>query len=156
MQVLIKLFTPEYYDAATHAVICVTPGLIEFLAEAMRLADRLHKENNCFLGLEYWDYTPEFIDFACPEKLGMTEEEFEQEIETGCIVFPDADAPTISALAQTIPMTTVSLFVSDDDFHWIGYDKYVGASGRCETYSFKRADLEEWAEALKVAIKTKD
>lgn len=150
MNVIVKLSAPEYYDSATHALIKVTPELVEHLSRTLDFVKKVREMSHAdhlVTAVQFDDATPGFINF-CGDNLGsMSEEEFDNHMDYGCLLLNE------DIKAEFISMLPITLHVSGDNFYWVGYDKYLGVGGRCETYEMRRADLEEWkAELEKVAV----
>jgi len=154
MLVLVRLLTPEHMTEPNHALLEVTPGLVRDIAKKMGLAKRLHAEDHYFLGLKYVDYTPEFIDLDSDAYSEMEQgydgsaEDMDNELDAGPIILPRKFDGTYE-----IGMRPVTLFVSDDDFHWAAYHKHGGSESRVETYTISESALRSWAGKLNVEVR---
>lgn len=154
MWVLVKSRVPEYYDAADGAAIEVTEGLVLTLAHRIAVTKKAFEDQ--FYGTKWWDYTPYFVPFVGPETfdLDMTEEDFEHQLESNYWVrLPDSFDPDKANYAPMSPCTlTVCASKGDSEivggFYWTGTDKYIGCTGRCETYEMHEDTLKDWAEIL--------
>lgn len=156
MQIIVRCFTPEYYDGCDHAVIEITPALVDYLARRIPLARKLKSDDNDFWGIKYTDYSPTFIALGDSEKIGQADEDFDAAMDANhCVILPDNfklddfDEARMSPIVLTITAERMP----DDQvpragFYWTGTDKYIGSAGRCETYELTEEDLYEWAEAL--------
>jgi hypothetical protein len=146
MNVLVKCYHPEYYEAANSAVIEVTENVILMLDK--RLAQAKAMNDKDFYGTKWWDYTPDFVFCKGPDSIGlaMDEEEFDKILDAnGYICF--ADDFDLEKL-EDAPMRPVVLTVTANGFYWTGTDKYIGNEGRVETYELGASTIDEWAESL--------
>lgn len=155
MWVLVKGYIPEYYDAADGAAIEVTEELVLTLAHRMMVTKKVFEDQ--FFGTKWWDYTPYFVPFGGPETfdLDMTEEDFEHQLESNYYVrLPDSFDVQTADYAPMRPCTLTVCASSNGKgdiiggFYWTGTDKYIGNTGRCETYELHEDTLKEWAELL--------
>lgn len=154
MYVLVKCYCPEYYDAASHAVIEITPDLIKMLRIRVAQAKHIFKED--FYGTKWWDYCPEFLNVGGPDSIGleMDEEEFDSILDSnGYIPLPNFDPAKFEFARMSPVVLTVCASKTKDGvsggFYWTGTDKYEG-SCRVETFEMTEAALQEWADLLPV------
>jgi hypothetical protein len=145
MNVLVKCFVPEYYDAADSAVIEVTENLILMLDK--RLAQAKAMNDNDFYGTKWWDYTPYFIPTSGPDSVGleMNEEDFERDLESNGYMRLADDFKEPEDMAR---MDCCTLTVSASGFGWTAIDKYIGSAGIVETYEQGASVVDEWAELI--------
>ena len=74
MKIIVKCWTPEWYDAVTHAVIefdlALADDLLEKLHYAQLVAERYGPDKR-FMGLEFDSYDPNFINLGDLEEVGI-------------------------------------------------------------------------------------
>lgn len=145
MFVLVKCFTPEYYDAANCAVIEVTEDLVLMLDK--RMAQTKAMEEPGFYGTRWWDYTPYFVMSAGPESFGvdMSEEDWGDNLDGNMFIPLPEKYETPDEYA---PIDTLILTITSDAFQWSGYDKHIGDSVRATTYEMTATTINEWAELI--------
>jgi len=158
--VLVKCWTPEWYDSVTHAVIEFDEALVDDLLEklhyAQLVADRYGSEKR-FMGLEFDSYDPNFINLGDPANLGIDDDELDE----GYVILA-AENENHEALDNETGMRPVmQMVMAGDVVHprlkerimngrvfWYGFDKHGGAGCRAETYSLYEKDIREIKEAL--------
>ncbi len=158
MHILVKCWTPEHYDAVSHAVIEMDLVLVDNLLEKIALADRMETEQellgNHLMGLVFDGYEPDFINLDT-EDLGLTEEHEEQveglEFE-GYFILPANLEKHEWVVCSMRPVMQMAMAAngskSGGRIYWYAYDKHGDASCRAETYSLHEKDLREIREAL--------
>ena len=148
MQVLVKCWTPEFYDFVTHAVLDLDEPMIERLLDRLTAVDEMNAHHDV-AGFVYDDCTPDWID-ACPDTVGLTQKEFDTCDDGSFFIFPAEKEQKWDENDAISGMRPVSMYVMaargnrrGGAVHWQGYDKHGGAESRCETYRLHRDDLQE-------------
>jgi hypothetical protein len=151
MQVLVKCWVPEHYDFVTHAVLDLDEVMIQKLLAKLDAAEKMGRDYAewAFRGFVYDDCTPDWID-ACPETVGLTDDEFETCDDGSFFIFPAEKEKRWDETEAASGMRPVTMYVMaacgdrrGGAVHWQGYDKHGGAESRCETYRLHRDDLQE-------------
>jgi len=160
MNVLIRCFHPEFYDAANHAVIEITEDLIFMLHKRMSITKKLWEKG--FLGTKWENNSPDFIPVANSADVGLANmdkygDEFDRTLDSNdYIQLPDSFVPDEYAPMRPIVLTIFATKYSDDSikggFIWTGTDKYIGSEGRVETYEMPEDTITEWAKLIGVKI----
>jgi len=159
MQIIIKCWTPEWYDAVTHSVIPMDEKSIDHFLNLIQLANKLKLEDLEFSGLKYNRYDPVFIDVPVElvDEFDINEDDFDALCDDGYHVLPDKmddyDWDEVGMRPCSL-MVIAGDFEVGDDFkrtgkinddsgriYWYGYDKHAGSEGRIETYSLYKKDL---------------
>ena len=163
MQIIVKCWMPDWYDAVSHAIIEVDAALMDDLLAKLALADKMKADDSEFMGLEYNRYDPIFVD-VCPDDISMSEEEFEALSDNGWDFLPAKTELDEVGIRPCMLMVMAGNIlhhrlgddpVPDGRVYWYGYDKHGGAESRIETYSLYAKDLREIAaEILKNGAKT--
>ena len=159
MQIITKCWTPEWYDAVSHAVLEVDLNLIEMLARRVALANRMKQEDSEFMGLQYDRYDPCFIDVGDSETIGMTEEEFDGLSDGGWAILPEKmdghewdyvgmRPCKLMVMAGDVDHHRLPDRVPNGRIYWYGFDKHGNSECRAETYAISSADLQELAGIL--------
>ena len=166
MQIIVKCWTPECYDAVSHAIIEVDLNLIEMLARRLALANKMKLEDSEFTGLQFNRYDPTFIDMPVElmDDFGMTEEEFDDLSDGGWSILPekmDGHEWDYVGMRPCKLMVIAGEVVTDSKFeptgeirensgriYWCGFDKHGNSECRAETYAISSADLQELAGIL--------
>jgi len=163
MNIIVKCWTPDFYDFAEHAVIEFDLALVDSLLAKIALAERItgfivqaeftQAESEGFMGLEYDSYDPRFVTIGDPETIGMTEDEFDELSDGGFHIFPrEMDNHDWNEESMRPVMLMVMAARGDKSggrVYWYGYDKHGGADCRSETYSFDVKDLQAIRGQLK-------
>lgn len=157
MNVIVKLCTSQYYDAADHAVLNLDLEFITALRRRFVLARQLLIEDSDLLGLEYYDrsLTAFSLDLEdCAVFLPNSDDpvhEFTAEMDDNYWLM----IPSIDLAGREVRMELMSLHIVADkkegcgQFYWEMNDKYLGVEGRCETFMITEKALDEWEVALK-------
>lgn len=158
MKIIVKCCTPEWYDAVTHAVIdfdlALADDLLEKLNYAQLVADRYGTEKR-FMGLEFDDYSPEFINLGDPTEIGLEDDSLDAGFAIILAKFQDCEfvdanmRPVMQmVMAGDVAHHPLTGRVKNGRVYWYGYDKHGGAESRTETYSLYEKDIREIREAL--------
>jgi len=153
MFVIVKCWHPEYYDAATHAVIEFDLELVDNLLAKLALANRIKLEQESlgrFMGLEFDSYDPIFIDISVDdlETLGIGD----SDLDEGFLILPANLEKYEWNKTRMLPV--MQMVMAGDIPHpngrvyWYGFDKHGDAGCRAETYSLYENDLLEIKKAL--------
>lgn len=161
MQIITKCWTPEWYDAVSHAVLDVDLNLIEMLARRLALANRMKQEDSEFMGLQYNRYDPCFIDVPVElmDQFDMTEEEFDGLSDGGWAILPakmdgyewdyvSMRPCMLMVMAGDVDHHRLPDRVPNGRIYWYGFDKHGSSQCRAETYAISLADLHEFAGVL--------
>ena len=158
MKIIVTCWTPDFYDAVTHAVIdfdlALADDLLEKLKYAQEVAERYGTDGR-FMGLEFDDYSPEFIELGNPEDLGIDDDALEGGYLKLPAKFQDYEFNETSmrpvmqmVMAGDIPHHRLPGQVSNGRVYWYGFDKHGGAGCRAEKYSLYEKDIRAIKEAL--------
>jgi len=158
MHIIVKCWTPEWYDSVSHAIIEVDIGLIEMLAKRISFANKLRQEDSEFMGLQYDRYDPYFVDIS-EEDVGMTDKQWCDLSDGAWLVVPpeilenhEWNTSHGKALEPVnVRPCMLMVMAGDDDLghvYWYGYDKHGGSGCRAETYSISKRDLHHIADKL--------
>ena len=148
MKVIVKCWTPECYDAVTHAILDLSAEMVEGLLKKIAAVNETKKVNSDLMGWQFYDYTPVFVDIDDPECIGWTEEQFDDLSDCGW------DYLSIDVGLEEVGMSPVTLFAihgegkSGGRVYWQAYDKHGGAESRCETNSLYESDLRKILEKI--------
>ena len=164
MQIITKCWTPEWFEAVTHAVLEVDMDLLAYLAQKMHVANRMKLDDPAITGLEYDCYDPLFVRVDDAAEIGLTEEELDELCDGGQHVLPASLADhkwDTTAIRPCRLMVRAGDLVLDDHLrptkkirensgriYWFGWDKHGGADCRVETDGILPADLQELAGVL--------
>lgn len=164
MQIITKCWTPEWFEAVTHAVLDLDIELLEYLAQRMHVANRLKLEESEFMGLQYDRYDPRFVRVDDAAEIQLREEAFDELSDAGQYVLPasmDNHEWEEAGMRPCVLMVRAGDLVLDDEFkptgkirensgriYWYGFDKHGGADCRVETYSISPKELHELAGEL--------
>lgn len=158
MQIIVKCWTPEWYDFVTHAVIKFDLALIHDLLNKLQYAELISKgygSKQRFIGLEFNSSDPLFIDLGDPTEIGLEDDDSLD--DEGYAIIPakfqnhEWDEVAMFPVAQIIRAANGSK--SGGTVYWQAYDKHSGADGRIETYSLSAEDLREIKEQLVCSTK---
>lgn len=142
MKIIVKCWTPEWYDAVTHAILDLSADMVEKLLKRIAAVNKTKQVvDGDLIGWQFDDYTPVFVNVGDPECIGMTEEAFDDLSDSGWEYLPD------NTELEEVGLRPVTLFAmqgrgeSGGRVYWQGYDKHGGAESRVETYSLHESDL---------------
>lgn len=160
MKIIVKCWTPECYDAVTHAVIEFDHAMVKDLLEKLRFADKVAKRyrgmDTRFMGLEFDNYDPDFVNFGDPTEIGL---ENDDSLDAGFSIIPakfenyEFDVTSMRPVMQMVmagdvPHHRLPDYVPEGRVYWYGFDKHGNAGCRAETYSLYEKDLREIMSAI--------
>lgn len=152
MHILVKCWTPEHYDAVTHAVITMDLALVDDLLEKLALADRMETEQellgNRFMGLEFDDFEPDFINLGVSTDIGLDDDSLDEGYAIIPAEFQDYEFDVISMRPVMQMAMAANGSKSGGRIYWYAFDKHGDASCRAETCSLREKDLLEIKEVL--------
>lgn len=148
MKIIVKCWTPEWYDDVTHAVIEFDVALADNLLAKLALAARMEKLlGDRFMGLEYNSPDPTFINFGDPTDIGLEDDD---SLDEGYEFIPakfqdyEFDETAIRPVIQCV----MAGCGGNGRVYWYGFDKHGNAGCRAETYSLSEQDIRDIREEL--------
>lgn len=151
MNIIMKCWTPEWYNNVTHAVIEFDVALVDDLLEKFKYAQLVAKKygvESGFMGFEFTDYSPDFVDFGDPTEIDLEDDSLDEGYDIIPAKFQDYefDVTSMCPVMQMVMAGNVGL--KNGSVCWYGYDKHGGAGCRAETSSLFEKDIREIKEAL--------
>lgn len=150
MHVIVKCRIPDYFENGDHALIELSEDLILTLDKRVTAAKRNWEEQ--FHGMEWWDYTPDFLTMT-PDDAEMEEEEFDHVLEgNGYILLPETFDPAKHEPFTRIDYAILTVCANQQangvggEFYWTGTEKHTGA--QMESYTLPECVIDEWAELI--------
>jgi hypothetical protein len=149
MRIIVKCWTPEWYDAVSHAILDLSAEMVEKLLARIAAVNALKKQDDDIQSVEYHDYTPVFVDLGDPVCIGRTEEQMVA-IDDGGWDFlkTDPGLEEVSMRPVTLHVTEGVGTKSGGSVYWQAYDKHGGAESRSDTYRLYETDLREILERI--------
>lgn len=172
MKIITKCWTPEWFEAVTHAVLDVDIEFLENLAQKIHIANGMKLDDPEFTGLEYDRYDPLFVRVDEAADIQMTENDFGRLYDGGWHILPasmdnhewDATnmAPCrIRVMAGEIVLDnkfqpTKNIRDNSGRVYWYGFDRHGNSECRAETESFDPQDLQELKKILQEKANAKE